>query len=68
VRWLAGWAAVDAAPGPATTTVAVEPRAFAHWAVSDDGRGSWQVEPGEFTAHVGTSVADTPLTAALTIP
>jgi beta-glucosidase len=50
-RWLAGWATVHAAPGPSTVSVALDRRAFAHWAGS-----GWQVEPGEFTLHVGTSV------------
>jgi beta-glucosidase len=92
-RWLAGWAVVDAEPGPTTATVTLTPRAFAHWVepaqhgaaadgasgdgaagdgaagdgVAGDGAAGWRVEPGEFTVHVGTSVAETPLTATVTV-
>ena len=62
-RWLAGWATVDAGPGPATVSVALDRRALAHWTAS-----GWRVEPGEFTVHVGTSVADLPLAATLVQP
>ncbi|AUX46675.1 beta-glucosidase [Sorangium cellulosum] len=52
--WLAGFAAVEAEPGKeAEVAVAVEPRAFAHWAA-----GGWQVEPGAYTLHVGPSAAE----------
>jgi beta-glucosidase len=54
VRWLAGWAAVELAPGAtATARVEVPERALAHW------DGAWTVEPGEFAVHVGTSVTAT---------
>jgi beta-glucosidase len=61
-RWLAGWAVVETPPGPTTATITLAPRAFAHY------DGGWQVEPGAFTLHVGTSVTDTPLTATVAIP
>lgn len=55
VRWLVGSAVVRAEAGAeATAEVRVPRRAFAHW---DEG---WRVEPGEFTLHVGFSVADLP--------
>lgn len=31
-------------------------------------RGTWQMAPGEYTIHVGTSSADTPLRQAVTLP
>ena len=63
VRWLAGWAAVELAPGAtATARVAVAERSLAHWA------GGWTVEPGEFAVHVGTSVADTTAAGTITTP
>ncbi|MHA6630479.1 beta-glucosidase [Pseudonocardia sichuanensis] len=61
-RWLAGWAVVDAAPGAATATVALAPRAFQHWA-----DGAWHTEAGTFEIHVGSSVTDTPLTTRVTV-
>ncbi|MCR6488461.1 glycoside hydrolase family 3 C-terminal domain-containing protein [Amycolatopsis sp. OK19-0408] len=61
-RWLAGWALVDAPPGPATATVTLPPRAFQHW---EDG--AWRTEPGPFTVHIGTSATDTPLATRVTV-
>ncbi|WP_053205823.1 beta-glucosidase family protein [Jiangella muralis] len=56
VRWLAGFAVVDAGPGEAATvTVPVRPRAFEHW------DGGWRTEPGAFTVHAGANVLDLPL-------
>ncbi|MEO6511501.1 MAG: glycoside hydrolase family 3 C-terminal domain-containing protein, partial [Nocardioides sp.] len=53
VRWLVGFAPVRiAAGGVEDVKVHLPARAFAHW---DDG---WQVEPGEYLLHVGTSVDD----------
>jgi beta-glucosidase len=63
VRWLAGWAAVELAPGAtATARVEVPERSLAHW------DGGWAVEPGEFAVHVGTSVADTTPAGPITVP
>ncbi|WP_298446660.1 glycoside hydrolase family 3 C-terminal domain-containing protein [Gordonia sp. (in: high G+C Gram-positive bacteria)] len=59
VRWLAGFAVVEADAGESATAVIELPqRAFEHW--TDDG---WRVEPGAFRLHIGTSVADLPLVA-----
>lgn len=62
VRWLAGWAVVDAAPGTTTATVAVSRRAFRHRA-----GGTWATEPGTYDLHLGFSVADTPLHATVEV-
>ena len=54
-RWLAGFAAVTAAPGEAVTaTVVLAPRAFAHW---DSATRAWAWEPGRFTLSAGPSCA-----------
>ncbi|WP_067824930.1 beta-glucosidase family protein [Nocardia inohanensis] len=61
VRWLAGFAPVEAGAGESVTaTIELPQRAFEHW--TDTG---WAVEPGDFTLHVGTSVMDLPLTAQI---
>jgi beta-glucosidase len=58
VRWLAGFATVNAEPGAEQlVTLTLRRRAFAHWA------GGWLVEPGTFVLEVGTSVEDLPLRA-----
>ncbi|GAA5065640.1 beta-glucosidase family protein [Nocardia callitridis] len=62
VRWLAGFATVFADPGhrkPVRITLA--PRAFSHW------DGEWQIEPGVFTIHVGTSVESLSLSTNVTV-
>ncbi|MCQ4210668.1 glycoside hydrolase family 3 C-terminal domain-containing protein [Streptomyces longispororuber] len=65
VRWLAGYAAVTAAPGETVrVTVPVPARALRHWSVADR---AWAVEPGVFTVHVGRSAGDLPLTAELRV-
>jgi beta-glucosidase len=62
VRWLVGFATVQAEPGETTNvSIPLPARAFANW---DAG---WQYEPGEFTVHVGTSVTATPLEASITL-
>ena len=62
VRWLVAFAAVTAEAGESVPVeVAVPARALAHWG---DG---WQYEPGEFTISVGTSVAELPLAATVTL-
>ncbi|MFI7665772.1 beta-glucosidase [Nocardia sp. NPDC049526] len=59
VRWLAGFTAVTLAPGESrNVAIPLPERAFQHW-----GPAGWEIEPGEFTAQVGTSVADLPHTA-----
>lgn len=65
VRWLAGWAAVEAEPGERVTAyVRVPERALQYW--SPDPRG-WVTEPGRFTLLAGRSAGDLPLRAALDV-
>ncbi|MDG4862312.1 glycoside hydrolase family 3 C-terminal domain-containing protein, partial [Streptomyces sp. T-3] len=62
-RWLAGFAAVEAAPGEVVTaTVTVPARALQHW--REQG-GGWCTEAGEFQLLVGRSAGDLPLGTAL---
>lgn len=59
VKWLAGFAVVDADAGRSVTaTIRVPERAFQHW----NGSG-WETEPGEFTLAAGPSSARLPLTS-----
>ncbi len=56
-HWLAGFAAVDAEPGEEVAAeVRIPARAFQHW---QDGQ--WRNETGNFTAHIGRSLAELPL-------
>ncbi|MET8976402.1 glycoside hydrolase family 3 C-terminal domain-containing protein [Streptomyces sp. NPDC004539] len=56
VRWLAGFAVVEAEAGEETeVTVPVGRRALRHW---DTGEGRWAVEPGAYTLTVGRSSRD----------
>ncbi|MFD9379403.1 glycoside hydrolase family 3 C-terminal domain-containing protein [Streptomyces sp. NPDC059999] len=65
VRWLAGWAAVEAGPGERVTAyVRVPERALQYW--SPEPRG-WVTEPGRFTLLAGRSAGDLPLRAALDV-
>jgi beta-glucosidase len=65
VRWLVGFAAVEAGAGDAATaTVTVPARAFEHWDVED---GRWALEPGAFLLAAGGSSAALPVTTELTI-
>ncbi|MCG5220071.1 glycoside hydrolase family 3 C-terminal domain-containing protein [Streptosporangium soli] len=58
VRWLAGYAPVEAGPGEATEVeVEIPARALRHWA-----DGGWRTEPGNLTIMVGRSASDLPLT------
>jgi beta-glucosidase len=62
VRWLVGFAAVQAGPGESRrVSIPIPIRSFANW---DAG---WQYEPGEYTVHVGTSVTATPLETTITL-
>jgi beta-glucosidase len=55
-RWLAGFAAVAAAPGEEVdVTVEIAPRALAHW---DEAAGEWAIEPGTFVLAAGRSSRD----------
>jgi beta-glucosidase len=63
VRWLAGYAAVTAAPGETVrAAVVIGPRAVSHWA-----DGDWAVEQGTFDVLVGRNVGDVPLRGSVTI-
>ncbi|MDP9393998.1 MAG: glycoside hydrolase family 3 C-terminal domain-containing protein [Actinomycetota bacterium] len=56
VRWLAGYALVEADAGEeATVTVTLAPRAFQHWDTSESG---WTVEHGNFRLDIGRSAGD----------
>ena len=60
VRWLVGFGTVQLEPAQTERVlIPIAPRAFEHW---QDG---WQLEPGSFTVHVGTSVTATPLEATI---
>ncbi|MEU4835714.1 glycoside hydrolase family 3 C-terminal domain-containing protein [Streptosporangium sp. NPDC023615] len=62
-RILAGFSAVDAAPGQTViTTVYLPERAFQVW--TDRG---WRTVPGEHTVEVGRDVADRRLSATVTV-
>ncbi|MGN0116010.1 MAG: fibronectin type III-like domain-contianing protein, partial [Streptomyces albidoflavus] len=64
VRWLAGYAAVEAEPGAAVEAVVrVGARALEHWSVEE---GGWRREPGVFTVRAGCSAGDLRLTGAVT--
>jgi beta-glucosidase len=64
VKWLVGFAAVDADPGAAVTAqIRVPERAFQHWTE----RG-WILEPGTFVLSAGPSSASLPLSAEVAIP
>ncbi|MEN3306116.1 MAG: beta-glucosidase [Micromonosporaceae bacterium] len=65
VRWLAGFATVDAQPGEEVTVpVALRRRAFEHW---DTGRGEWALEPGGYALRAGRSSADADLPLSTTL-
>ena len=64
LRWLAGFARVEAAPGEiAFAQVTVRSRAFADWSAD---RG-WGIEPGIFRLAVGGSCAELPLAVDLEV-
>jgi beta-glucosidase len=63
VRWLAGFAVVDADPGETVTVGILLPeRAFQHWAA-----GGWTLEAGTFALAAGSSAASLPLTGGVTL-
>jgi beta-glucosidase len=65
VRWLAGFAAVEADPGEeAVATVTVRSRALEYWDVAAHG---WAAEPGPFLLEAGPSSGVLPLTAGMTV-
>lgn len=56
VRWLAGFAAVESAPGEhSLLSIPINSRSFQHWDVATH---SWALEPGPFELHVGRSADD----------
>lgn len=64
LKWLAGFAVVDAGPGESVTvSVPIGERAFQHW--SDAG---WTTEPGRYVLAVGPSSGHLPLSTDLTLP
>ncbi|MER5217399.1 glycoside hydrolase family 3 C-terminal domain-containing protein [Streptomyces sp. NPDC002838] len=66
VRWLAGFATADAAPGETVELdIPVPWRALWHW---DSQAGEWAVEPGAFDALVGFSSADLHKTTTVDVP
>jgi beta-glucosidase len=61
-RVLAGFAAVELAPGAAATvTVALDRRAAQVW------RDGWRTIPGTYTVHAGRSAGDLPLAVTLDV-
>ncbi|HEY0119259.1 MAG TPA: glycoside hydrolase family 3 C-terminal domain-containing protein [Cellulomonas sp.] len=65
VRWLGGFAVVDADPGATTTAqVRLHPYALRTW---DSGTG-WATPPGTYPIRVGRSSRDLRLTAGISIP
>ena len=65
VRWLAGFATVEAGPGGrAEVQIDVPARALAHWSVED---GRWLAERGAFTVLTGPSCGVLPLTAVVEV-
>jgi beta-glucosidase len=65
LRWLAGFAPVEAEAGATVTaTVTVPARAFEHW---DAVAGGWTVEPGTFGLTAGPSSADLARSTRVTI-
>jgi beta-glucosidase len=65
VRWLAGFAVVEAGPGEeVAATVDLAARAFEHWDVDAHG---WTLEPGGFALAAGSSSATLPVSAEITI-
>ncbi|MEV0095860.1 glycoside hydrolase family 3 C-terminal domain-containing protein [Streptomyces sp. NPDC050738] len=61
VRWLAGYASVECAPGETVTAeVTVPGRALRHWSPDEQG---WRTESGVYRVCAGRSAADLPLGA-----
>jgi beta-glucosidase len=76
---LVGFQKVDLMPGASQqVTVTIDSSAANHpvsyWVPDNDapvpgwGNGSWATAPGDYTVHVGTSSADTPLEAIVSVP
>ena len=64
VKWLAGFATVDADPGETVGFgILIPERAFQHWT----GQG-WAIEPGSFVLAAGPSSVTLPLTTSVDLP
>jgi beta-glucosidase len=75
---LVGFQKVNLMPGASqTVTITIDSSAsnhpFSYWVPERDapvpgwGRGGWVTAPGDYTVHVGTSSADTPLEQTITL-
>jgi beta-glucosidase len=63
VKWLVGFAAVDAEPGETVNVGILMPeRVFEHWS-----HGGWTLEAGTFTLSAGSSSASLPLTGTVSL-
>jgi beta-glucosidase len=63
VKWLAGFAAVDADPGDTVNVGILLPeRVFQHWSAK-----GWTLEPGTFVLSAGPSSASLPLTGSVVL-
>jgi len=66
LRWLAGFASTQLAPGESgTVQVTVPPRAFQHW---DEAAANWACEAGEFVLSAGRDVEDLRLSSRVCLP
>lgn len=66
VRWLAGYAAVEAGPGETVTAaVRVPHRALHHWSPQ---KTEWLTEPGTYEVYAGPSAGRLPLAATVEVP
>ena len=65
VRWLAGYAAVTAAPGETVrAAVVVAPMAVRHWSTDEH---DWRFEQGTFEVLIGRTANDLPLRGSVTV-
>ena len=65
LRWLAGFAKVEAGPGAEVTAdIPVPHRRLAYW---DTAAGGWTVEPGEYRLSIGRSSGHLPVSVTVTI-
>lgn len=63
VRWLVGFAVARAAAGESVElSIPLSARSLSYW------REGWVLEPGLYSLHVGTSVAELPLTVEVRVP
>ncbi len=64
-RRLAGWQRVELAPGQSkSVTIPMESLALATW---NEGKESWEWQPGEYTITAGSSSEELPLTAKMSM-